>query len=83
MEMQVYFVVQPFRRKGGRLVPDEARPMPSEDAARRMVERLAASGAGGIAFSRRANFDFGIYEDAKVILSAGAILSEVEEALVA
>lgn len=83
MEMKVYYVVQPFRQKRGRIVPDDARSMPSEDAARRLVKRLAENGAGGIAFSRRANFDLGVYEDAKIILTAGTILSEVEEALVA
>lgn len=60
-----------------RLTPNEPKEVPSEAAARRMVERLRTMKAGVIAFSRTGDPETGDWDEAQVIASYGRIPNEV------
>lgn len=69
-----YYVALPFvRTEGGDLVPGEAQEHQTASAAIRGAERMAATAAGAVAFSRTGDPGTGDFEDAKLIRSFGAV----------
>ena len=78
MSAVTYFVAMPFvRTEEGDLVPGEAQECPSavgaEAAARRFARNPAYKGA--VAFSRSGDPNVGGFEDAKVLLAVGDVLT--------
>lgn len=72
--MQTYFIVQPYEKtpRNG-LRPMEPIPAKDEKHGRRLVAKYAATAAGAILFSRRADFDLGEYEDAIILQMVGEV----------
>ena len=76
-----YYVALPFvRTEDGDLVPGEAQERQTASAAIREAQRMAATAAGAVAFSRSGDPSNGEFEDAKVIQSFGTVPS-IEELL--
>lgn len=77
--MVTYYVVQSFERtKRGAIVADTPIEVQSDDAARRLVDRLSSTKAGAIAFSRTGDPSTGEFDDAVVLAAFGVRLSEDE-----
>ncbi|WP_334175289.1 hypothetical protein [Pseudoxanthobacter sp.] len=78
MARLTYFVVVPFAAgDDGELVPGDPVEARDSESARRMALRLTGSGAAGaLAFSRAADPDIGVYEDAVVIDRVGTVPSD-------
>ncbi len=79
MARQTYYVVIPFIcGEDGELVPGDPVEARDSDAARRMAMRLAGGpqSVGAIAFSRAADPDIGVYDDALIIGQAGSVPSD-------
>jgi hypothetical protein len=69
-----YYVALPFvRTEEGDLVAGEAKELQTANAAVREAQRLAATCAGAIAFSRTGDPSEGVFEDAVVIKSFGDV----------
>lgn len=77
--MITYFVVQSFTRgKRGALLADSAVQANDQGHAFRMLERLAKSKAGVVAFSRSGDPSTGEYTDAVVLAQYGDLPDEPE-----
>ena len=73
-----YFVVLAFDRSGkGRMVAREPYAPPTAEGARPLAEKLSASAAGAIAFSRTGDPDLGDWRDAEVLAAFGALPEEL------
>ena len=71
-----YFVALPFARtEEGDLLPGEAKECPSAIGAEAAARRFARENAGAIAFSRYGDPNVGEFEDAKILLSIGDVLT--------
>lgn len=70
---KTYYVVQSFSEGTDGLVPDEAKAVPSEHAAKSLARRLSGQKPAVIAFSRTGDFELGEFDDALVIASYGDI----------
>jgi hypothetical protein len=76
-----YYVALPFiRTEDGDLVPGEAQERQTASAAVREAQRMAATAAGAVAFSRTGDPGSGEFEDAIVIHRFGEVPS-VDEVL--
>lgn len=73
------FGVQPFAIEKRRLQAQAVRPAGSEDAARRLGERLADTSAGVLVFSRRCAPNLGEYDDPIVLATHGTVPPEVHD----
>ena len=72
-----YFVALPFARTDdGELVPGEAKEVQTAGAALREAQRMAATAAGAVAFSRAGDPASGEFEDAVVIRRFGPNTSQ-------
>ena len=72
--MLTYFVVQSFARGNkGSISADAPIEARSRDQAQRLAERLSASKAGVVAFSRTGDPTTGDYEDAVIICLYGTV----------
>ncbi|RUV45101.1 MAG: hypothetical protein E5X23_02255 [Mesorhizobium sp.] len=69
-----YFVVQSFRlTPKGAITPGEAVEVQDVEHALRLAQKLAASSAGVVAFSRTGDPSTGEFEDAVVLYANGAV----------
>lgn len=72
--MLTYFVVQSFRlTPKGAITPGEAVEVQDVEHALRLAQKLAASSAGVVAFSRTGDPSTGEFEDAVVLYANGAV----------
>ena len=71
-----YFVALPFvRSEEGDLIPGEAKDCSTAAAAEAAARRMASESAGGVAFSRTGDPDVVEFDNAKVPLSVGEVLT--------
>lgn len=75
--------VQPFAFQKRQLAPQPLRSASGADQALRLGERLAASNAGVLVYSRRIAAENGEYEDVKVLATHGELPAELLEQLAA
>ena len=73
------FGVQPFSVEKRHLKAQPVRPLGSEEAARRLGERLADTSAGVLVYSRRCAPDLGEYEELVVLATHGTVPPDVAE----
>lgn len=78
--MITYFVVQSFTRgKKGALLADTPVQASSQDHAFRVLERLAKTKAGVIAFSRSGDPTTGDYENAIILAVSGDLPEDAQD----
>ena len=81
MARETVFVVQSFSAGRGRnLKADQAVPCKSDEAARRMAERLSTTKLGVVAFSTSGDAELGEFDDQPTILfKAGQLPAAFED----
>jgi hypothetical protein len=70
---KTYYVVQSFSEGTEGVVPDEAKAVQSEHAAKSLAKRLSEQKPAVIAFSRTGDLALGEFDDAVVIVQYGDV----------
>lgn len=79
MASQTSYIIQAFRKKGKRLVPDQPRHMKSAQAAIDGAKQLAASRAGVVAFTIESDPEVDFTGEPTVLFRAGEVPGELAE----
>jgi hypothetical protein len=71
--MPTAYLVQAFRQKGNKVVPDPVTSCRTEASAIAMAERLAPSRVGVVAFSQEVDVETDTYDEPKVLRKLGTL----------
>ena len=79
MAVSTKHIVQPYRKEGKRLVPDQPREFGSAESARLVVQLTATKKAGVVTYSVTGELEEGIIDETVILYRFGRVPAEMQE----
>ena len=79
MAVSTKHIVQPYRKEGKRLVPDQPREFGSAESARSAAQLTATKKAGVVAYSVTGELEEGIIDETVILFRSGRVPAEMQE----